>query len=137
MESTHTVVENTVSTNTIVENEISTNTTVAPENEIIENTVVEENKVNNEVNAENTVEENKIDNETIEKPAYNPDTVVEKVGLKPGSKFTVKETSGEDRYSIGDVSIEVEYQTIKVGDTKLYKQELTFEENETKFIANG
>jgi hypothetical protein len=131
------VVENTVSTNTIVENEISTNTTVAPENEIIENTVVEENKVNNEVNAENTVEENKIDNETIEKPAYNPDTVVEKVGLKPGSKFTVKETSGEDRYSIGDVSIEVEYQTIKVGDTKLYKQELTFEENETKFIANG
>ena len=137
VESTNTVVENTVSTNTIVENEISTNTTVAPENEIIENTVVEENKVNNEVNAENTVEENKIDNETIEKPAYNPDTVVEKVGLKPGSKFTVKETSGEDRYSIGDVSIEVEYQTIKVGDTKLYKQELTFEENETKFIANG
>lgn len=130
--------ENVVSTNTVITNETSTNTIVLPENKTTENTVIDENKVNNEINIENTVvEENKVDNEIVEKPTYNTDTVAQKVGLKPGSKFTVKETNGEDRYSIGDVSIEVEYQTIKVGDTKLYKQELTFEENETKFIADG
>lgn len=130
--------ENVVSTNTVITNETSTNTIVLPENKTTENTVIDENKVNNEINIENTVvEENKVDNEIGEKPTYNTDTVAQKVGLKPGSKFTVKETNGEDRYSIGDVSIEVEYQTIKVGDTKLYKQELTFEENETKFIADG
>lgn len=135
----------------IVTNTITDNSNTIVQNSVTNEIVKDDNKVQNVVKNEvqnttssNTVQ-NAIDkNEVIEddnkneeiQDNFNNDIVTEN-GIKPGTRYNVYETDEKGKYTLGNILVEVEYQTITNEEIKLYNQELTFKDEASEITVIG
>ncbi len=133
-------------TNTINDDIKNNNLNNTAKNEATSNTLKAENIVNetNTVSTENTTIENNIQNNTekneIESSSSNE--IIDKNPINmnivsPGTRFNVYETDEKGKYSLGDLSIEVEYQILSNGEIKLYNQELLFKDDNSEITVTG
>lgn len=137
--------ENTIS-NTINNN---SNTTVqnSVTNEIIKNDIEKDNTVKNETqnnSVSNTIENATDKNQVIEDKKDDSENiqdinseVMSQTGIKPGTRYNVYETKEKGKYTLGNVLVEVEYQTITNEDIKLYNQELFFKDDSSEITVTG
>lgn len=135
------VVSNTIesNTNTTVQNSV-TNEIVKDDNQV--QNVVKNEIENSNITIENSIQNTTEKNEIVENNSgdiqdnFNND--VETItGIKPGTRYNVYETNEKGKYTLGNLLIEVEYQTITNEEIKLYNQELTFDDLESKITVTG
>lgn len=134
------VVSNTInnSSNTTVQNNV-TNETVKPDdkknntikNEVQNNTV--DNTIQNITDKDEVINEENDTQENIE----NVNNNIDESGIKPGTRYNVYETKEKGKYTLGNVFVEVEYQTITNEDIKLYNQELFFKDDSSEITVTG
>lgn len=143
--STQNVVDNTDKTNSSIADEKQPNVNTV-ENTISNNTNTTTNSVDNSIstNVNNTTIENVVlDNKVEEKENSDINAIAEekeeidysKYLVRPGTTYNASETEEKGKYSIGDVTVFVEYETITVGEGEeekiLYKQNLTWIDENT------
>lgn len=125
---------NTINQN-VVENANTVSTNIVVTNGVEENKI-EDNNIKNETEKNEVVLDDNDELDKKEELGYEIYTS-ENNGIKPGTRYNVYETDEEGKYTLGDIEIEVEYQTISNGDIVLYNQELFFEDEDSQITVTG
>lgn len=124
--------------NTTVQNSV-TNEIVKDDNQV-QNVVKNENQNATTQNTiQNTTEKNEIEEDKKDgdiQDNFTDDTIIE-TGVKPGTRYNVYETNEKGKYALGNILVEVEYQTITNEEIKLYNQELTFKDEASEITVTG
>lgn len=127
--SSNTTVQNNTA-NEIVKVDDKANNTV--KNEVQNNTI--ENTSNNIINKNETIEEK----DTLKENAEDINNAnISDLGIMPGTRYNVYETGENGKYTLGNVLVEVEYQTITNENVRLYNQELSFKDESSEITVTG
>lgn len=127
--SSNTTVQNNTA-NEIVKVDDKANNTV--KNEVQNNTI--ENTSNNIINKNETIEEK----DTLKENAEDINNAnISDSGIMPGTRYNVYETGENGKYTLGNVLVEVEYQTITNENVRLYNQELSFKDESSEITVIG